>query len=143
MKRSLYIVELTIIAFCAWLACSGVAQAQAPAQTRQAPPAAGANLGAGTETGIGTFQTHCMGCHGNPNLERVPSPDMIRQMSPERIYDALTIGAMKAQGASLTEDQRKMLATFLSGRPLGSLKEGDAKDMPNHCASNAPLADPS
>jgi len=143
MKRSLYIVELAIIAFCAWLACAGVAQAQVPAQTQQAPPAAGANLGAGTETGIGTFQTHCMGCHGNPNLERVPSPDMIRQMSPERIYDALTIGAMKAQGASLTEDQRKMRATFLSGRPLGSLKEGDAKDMPNHCASNSPLADPS
>ena len=84
-----------------------------------------------------------MGCHGNPNMERVPSPDTIRQMSPERIYDALTIGAMKAQGESLTEDQRKMLATFLSGRPLGSLKEGDAKDMPNHCASNPPLADPS
>ena len=76
-------------------------------------------------------------------MERVPSPDTIRQMSPERIYDALTIGAMKAQGESLTEDQRKMLATFLSGRPLGSLKEGDAKDMPNHCASNPPLADPS
>jgi polyvinyl alcohol dehydrogenase (cytochrome) len=36
-----------------------------------------------------------------------------------------------------------MLATFLSGRPLGSLKEGDAKDMANHCASNPPLKDPS
>jgi polyvinyl alcohol dehydrogenase (cytochrome) len=97
----------------------------------------------GTESGIATFQQRCMGCHGNPNLPQAPAPDAIRQMSPERIYDALTTGVMKPQGDSLTEDQRKMLATFLSGRPLGSLKEGDAKDMANHCPSNPPLADPS
>ena len=96
----------------------------------------------GTEMGIATFQQHCMGCHGNPNLERVPTPDAIRQMSPERIYDALTIGVMKVQGDQLTDDQKKMLATFLSGRPLGSMKAGDAKDMPNQCASNPPLGDP-
>jgi len=83
-----------------------------------------------------------MGCHGNPNVPQAPAPDAIRQMPPERIYDALTTGLMKPQGDALTEDQRKMLATFLSGRPLGSLKEGDAKDMPNHCASNAPMGDP-
>ncbi len=127
---------------CVCIICTGAATAQAPAQTQPPPPAA-ANLFTGTETGIGTFQTHCMGCHGNPNVPQAPAPDAIRQMPPERIYDALTTGLMKPQGDALTEDQRKMLATFLSGRPLGSLKEGDAKDMPNHCASNAPMSDPS
>ena len=97
----------------------------------------------GTESGIATFQQRCMGCHGNPNIPQAPAPDAIRQLSPEKIYEALTAGPMKPQGDELTEDQRKMLATFLSGRPLGSLKEGDAKDMPNQCASNAPLSDPS
>jgi polyvinyl alcohol dehydrogenase (cytochrome) len=130
-------------ALCAGVIFVGEATAQAPAQTQQGPPAAGANLFTGTETGIGTFQTHCMGCHGNPNVPQAPAPDAIRQMPPERIYDALTTGLMKPQGDSLTEDQRKMLATFLSGRPLGSLKEGDAKDMPNHCTSNQPMSDPS
>ncbi|HXX20770.1 MAG TPA: PQQ-binding-like beta-propeller repeat protein [Candidatus Acidoferrum sp.] len=96
----------------------------------------------GTESGIATFQQRCMGCHGNPTVPQAPAPDAIRQMTPEKIYEALTIGAMKPQGDALTEDQRKMLATFLSGRPLGSLKAGDAKDMPNQCASNAPMADP-
>jgi polyvinyl alcohol dehydrogenase (cytochrome) len=130
------------------LVSAGVARAQQPAGAQAAPPAPaqapppGANLATGTETGIGTFQTHCMGCHGNPNVPQAPAPDAIRQMTPERIYEALTTGPMKPQGDQLTEDQRKMLATFLSGRPLGSLKEGDAKDMPNHCASNPPLADP-
>src|SRR5208282_6796745 len=141
MKRRFYVVAVAIGAIYGCVCGIGVARAQAPAPTgtqsqtqqTQAPPATTANLATGTETGIGTFQTHCMGCHGNPNMERVPSPDTIRQMPPERIYDALTIGAMKAQGESLTDDQKKMVATFLSGRPLGSLKEGDAKDMPNHC----------
>ena len=128
--------------FCVCFLCVGAATAQAPAQSQPPPPAA-ANLFTGTETGIGTFQTHCMGCHGNPNVPQAPAPDAIRQMPPERIYDALTTGLMKPQGDALTEDQRKMLATFLSGRPLGSLKEGDAKDMPNHCASNVALSDPS
>ncbi len=134
---------MAMAALCGCFACAGVASAQAPAQTQPTPPAAGANLFTGTETGIGTFQTHCMGCHGNPNVPQAPTPDAVRQMPPERIYDALTTGVMKPQGDSLTDEQKKMLATFLSGRPLGSLKEGDAKDMPNHCASNPPLSDPS
>ena len=105
--------------------------------------AQGPTPAAGTESGIATFQQRCMGCHGNPSVPQAPAPDAIRQMPPERIYDALTTGVMKPQGDALTDEQRKMLATFLSGRPLGSLKEGDAKDMPNRCASNPPLSDPS
>jgi polyvinyl alcohol dehydrogenase (cytochrome) len=84
-----------------------------------------------------------MGCHGNPNVPRAPSPDVIRQMPPERIYEALTTGVMKPQGDTLTDEQRRMLAVFLGGRPLGSMAAGDAKDMPNHCPSNPPLGDPS
>lgn len=113
---------------------SGLAQAQAPA--RPAPQSAG------TESGFAVFQQRCMGCHGNPNVERAPSPAAIREMPPEKIYDALTTGAMKGQGASLSDDQRRMVATFMSGRPLGSLQEGDARQMPNQCSSNPPLADP-
>ncbi len=37
------------------------------AQERNAPPA-------GTEFGFFTFQTKCMICHGNPAVERAPSP---------------------------------------------------------------------
>jgi len=92
--------------------------------------------------GFGLFQTQCMTCHGNPNVERAPSPAAIREMSPERIYDALTNGAMKAQGAKLSDDQKKVIALFMSGRPLGSMQQGDAKSMANHCPSNPPLPDP-
>lgn len=143
MMKSLRVAGIAATAILVCLVVAQAAHAQQPAAApAQAPSPQAANLGAGTETGIGTFQTHCMGCHGNPSVPQAPAPDAIRQMPPERIYDALTTGLMKPQGDQLTDDQRKMLATFLSGRPLGSLKEGDAKDMANHCASNPPLKDP-
>jgi polyvinyl alcohol dehydrogenase (cytochrome) len=64
-------------------------------------------------------------------------------MTPEKIYDALVSGTMQAQGQSLTDVQKRGVAEFMSGRPIGSAKLGDAANMANHCASNPPLADPS
>src|SRR5499427_7894716 len=118
MKRTLYVVAALLSLSCA-------ASAQAPAKA----PARPAAQSAGTESGFAVFQQRCMGCHGNPNVERAPSPAAIREMSPERIYDTLTTGVMKGQGSSLSEDQRRMVATFMSARPLGSLQQGDAKSM--------------
>jgi polyvinyl alcohol dehydrogenase (cytochrome) len=107
------------------------------------PPAPGAPQGsAGTESGFAVFQTQCMTCHGNPAVERAPLPATIREMSPEHIYEVLTTGVMKSQGGKLSEDQRRMLATFMSGRTLGSEAQGDAKNMPNQCAGNPPMSDP-
>jgi polyvinyl alcohol dehydrogenase (cytochrome) len=144
MRKTFGYVALATSGLVFCLSCIGAARAQAPASPQvPAQPAAQPTVqSSGTESGIAVFQQHCMGCHGNPNVERAPSPGAIREMSPERIYTALTTGVMKAQGDSLTEDQRRMMATFLSGRPLGSLQQGDAKDMPNHCSSNPPLSDP-
>jgi polyvinyl alcohol dehydrogenase (cytochrome) len=157
--KTFWVVAFVVIGICCSLLgfktipahASPTPQAQEPAQTpaqaptgaaQQAVVATNPALSTGTETGIATFQQRCMVCHGNPNVPQAPSPSAIRQMSPERIYDALTTGVMKPQGESLTDSQRRMLATFLSGRPLGSMQEGDAKNMTNQCASNPPLADP-
>ena len=117
----------------------GAARPQAVSPEQVAAASSGVK---GTETGFGLFQTRCMGCHGNPNV-RAPSPSAIRQMSPERIYQALSGGLMKVQGDSLTDDQRQMIAAFMAGRPLGSLEHGDAKDMAGRCASNPQMAPPS
>ncbi|HYA16494.1 MAG TPA: PQQ-binding-like beta-propeller repeat protein, partial [Bryobacteraceae bacterium] len=124
------------------LAFQALAQAPAPAAGQAAPGQGRGNGPTGTETGFRTFQTKCMNCHGNPAVERAPSPAVIRQMSPERIYAALTTGPMAGQGASLSDTDKKMLALFMSGRPLGSEAEGDAKNMAGHCDSNPALPDP-
>ena len=79
----------------------------------------------GTESGFAVFQTKCMGCHGNPAMkDRAPDPATLRQLSPEKIYEALTSGPMKTQGASLADEQKKMLAVFMSGRTDGQHADG-------------------
>jgi len=135
------------------LIANRVARAQSSSQPQTTQPAApqapakapepGTVTAPGTEAGIAIFQQHCMSCHGNANMPTAPAPSAIRELTPEKIYETLTTGSMKVQAAMLTENQRRMTATFLSGRPLGSLQQGDAKDMPNRCASNPPMTDPS
>ncbi len=152
MNRFCRITAIAAVATFAALGMQATSRAQGapPAPAQPPPQAASAQQSngepnirtAGTESGIALFQQHCMGCHGNPAVPRAPQPSVIRQMTPERIYQALTTGVMKVQGATLTEDQRKMMATFLSGRPLGSLQSGSAERMPNRCDSNPPMAAP-
>jgi polyvinyl alcohol dehydrogenase (cytochrome) len=65
-------------------------------------------------------------------------------MSPDAIYASLTSGAMKVVvGDSLTDDERRRVAESISGRLLGSDTSGDASRMPNQCASNPQLPNPS
>src|SRR3984957_12379759 len=110
---------------------------------RAQQPARPSVQSAGTESGFAVFQTKCMSCHGNPTMAgRVPDPATLRQLSPEKIYEALTTGPMKTQGSSLADDQKKMLAVFMSGRTFGSAEQGDAKNMPNHCEANPPMSNP-
>ena len=134
----------SILHVAALLTAAGAAYFAGTAEIRaQAPQAKGKQTGsAGTESGWAAFQTRCMGCHGNAAVPNAPSPELIRQMPPERIYAALTTGSMKTQGDAMSEDQRRMTATFMSARPLGSLNEGAAASMPNKCASNPAMADP-
>jgi polyvinyl alcohol dehydrogenase (cytochrome) len=91
----------------------------------------------GTEFGISAFERECTKCHGNAAVERAPSPAAIRQMPPERIYAALTTGVMQTQAANLSDEQKRRLAEYMGGRPLGSAALGDASQMPNHCAADS------
>ncbi len=128
MKRSgcpILVVLLTLTA-------AAHAVAQAPAQRQRL----------GTEFGISAFERECSKCHGNPAVERAPSPAAIRQMPPERIYAAITTGVMQTQAVNLNDEQKRRLAEYMGGRPLGSAALGDAAQMPNRCAPQT-LADPS
>jgi polyvinyl alcohol dehydrogenase (cytochrome) len=93
----------------------------------------------GTEFGFAVFQQHCVSCHGNPLFQSAPAPATLRTMSPERIYTALTTGVMKAIGDTLSEEDRRRVSESLAGQLLGTAGAGDARTMPNRCASNPPL----
>lgn len=123
------------IRVCAALTAPLVALAHAAAGAPQKP---------GTELGFAVFETQCTHCHGNPAAAqtRAPDPAAIRQMSPERIYEALTTGVMKVEAAHLSDAQKRGVAEFMSGRPLGSASEGDVRKMAGRCARNPELQAP-
>jgi polyvinyl alcohol dehydrogenase (cytochrome) len=96
--------------------------------------------------GAGLFETHCMTCHRNPAPDsRAPTRDAMTQLTPERIFAALTSGVMapQAQAAGLTEDQRRLIAEFAALRPFGTAGAGAASAMKNRCTTTAPIGDPS
>jgi len=119
-----------------FLAIASAAWAQAKPQSKQEEPL-------GTESGFGVFQEHCVSCHGNPSAtNHAPAPSALRELAPEKIYDALTTGAMKIQGQQLSDAAKRRVAESLSARPFGSAESGDAANMPNHCSSNLELSNP-
>jgi polyvinyl alcohol dehydrogenase (cytochrome) len=148
LTNTRHAVVCTAIAICVYGALVTSQQPQAPAApAAQAPaaPAPGAGRGPitpGTESGWATFQTRCASCHGNQNVERAPAAMAIRVMTPERIYAALATGSMQAQSQGLSDAQKKTLAEFMAGRPMGSATAGSAATMPNRCTANPPMADP-
>src|SRR5580765_7778103 len=121
------------IAVLAW------AGAFTPQAAGQAPP----GFVAGTESGFATFQTQCAQCHGNPNVDRAPTPTALREMTPEKIYEALSTGVMQQQASALNDGQKKALAEFMAGRPIGSAKSGAAENMGFQCRANPAMPDPS
>jgi polyvinyl alcohol dehydrogenase (cytochrome) len=99
----------------------------------------------GTEIGNGVFERKCVSCHENPVAgSRAPNVSALRLMTPEAIYAALTTGVMApVVGNTLSEDEKRRVSETVSGRLLGSTGTGDANRMPNHCASNPSVTDPS
>jgi polyvinyl alcohol dehydrogenase (cytochrome) len=96
--------------------------------------------------GQGLFNKNCASCHQNakasaeenptPAGRTAPNTETLAQMTPEAIYLALTTGVMAQQAQNLADDDKRMIAEFFGGRPLGAADRGDAKNMTNHCASN-------
>jgi polyvinyl alcohol dehydrogenase (cytochrome) len=92
--------------------------------------------GGSESTGTRLFNDHCASCHGNPQVERAPSPVSLKQMVPEHIYEVITTGAMQSMAADLTDQQKRDIAEYLGGRKLDSKDVGAAKNMPNVCSSS-------
>jgi polyvinyl alcohol dehydrogenase (cytochrome) len=94
--------------------------------------------------GQGFFFENCSSCHKNANESpQAPSQQSLMQMTPEAVLSALTSGPMSVQAKNLTDAQKRLIAIYLGGRPLGSAEAGNAKVMTNRCASNPALSDPS
>jgi polyvinyl alcohol dehydrogenase (cytochrome) len=59
-------------------------------------------------------------------------------MTPERIYDALTTGAMQSQAQGLSDAAKRGIAEYLGDRKLGAGESGSAERMSNRCEVSRP-----
>ncbi len=66
------------------------------------------------QDGYRIFINNCAGCHRENSGTRAPLPAVLAQMPRETIVQALETGLMKAQGAALTDDEKKTVAAFLA-----------------------------
>ena len=91
---------------------------------------------AGSEQGFVIFQEQCMSCHGRIEVPQAPAPETLRAMPAQRIYEALTTGAMQIHAANLSESDIRFVAEAVSGELLMDAGSGEAANMPNQCAQN-------
>jgi polyvinyl alcohol dehydrogenase (cytochrome) len=75
------------------------------------------------------------------NGRAAPSITDLQSYAPERVYSALTTGIMREQAAPLQDAQKRQIAEFLAGRPMGN-STGDMQSMSNPCAANPRMPDP-
>jgi polyvinyl alcohol dehydrogenase (cytochrome) len=69
--------------------------------------------------------------------------EYLRMYPPEAVLNALTNGKMQAQGATLTETERRAVSEFVTGRSFGASKPLDpAAENGTACAKPAPAMDP-
>ncbi len=101
--------------------------------------------------GQAVFNKNCASCHhhamtsadenANKGGRAAPNTETLAQMTPEAIYAALTTGVMAAQPQNLADSEKRAVAEFFGGRPLGAADAGDASHMTNHCTSNPAISD--
>ena len=71
--------------------------------------------------GAAVYQKSCASCHQQPAAgSRAPTREVLAGIAPEAIMTALTTGNMFRQGSELTDAERRAVAGFLAGRPVGT-----------------------
>lgn len=120
------------IAIQALLVAPAVGQAPAPVQDLEHPQ--------GTNAGIFAFTAHCATCHDNGRND-APDRYALNSRTPEEVLATIKTGPHAQHALSLNEFQKRVVAVYIGGRPLGASASGDAAKMRNRCES-APAFDP-
>jgi len=86
--------------------------------------------------GAAVYQKSCASCHQQPTAgSRAPTRDVLATIAPESILTSLTTGNMFRQGSELTDAERRAVAGFLAGRPVGTAA---AAPIVGRCPAAAP-----
>ncbi len=112
-------------------AAAVVSALQAPTPT---PPAQDSAHPQGTNAGIFTFTARCAGCH-DAGKDGAPDRYTLNRHTPEEVLASMTSGPMAAYAEGLTEYEKRVVAVYVGGRPLGASATGDAASMKNRCTT--------
>ena len=92
---------------------------------------------------VSPFESYCATCHGNRSSEsEAPTRQTLRQMDPERVLAALTVGPMVTYAERFNEDQLRAMAELVTGKPFGGTADRTAAAMSNQCRGPLTLNDP-
>ncbi|MDF8333777.1 outer membrane protein assembly factor BamB family protein [Novosphingobium cyanobacteriorum] len=80
-------------------------------------------------TGERVYGQICSSCH-ETGMNRAPQRFILAQMTPESVLRALTSGVMQGVGGTLTSDERKSVAQYVTGHAFGD----EASLEPRRCA---------
>lgn len=85
------------------------------------------------QDGAALFQQRCAVCH-ETGASRAPRTESLRQLTPEAVYNALTVGKMASLGGNLSGPEIRAIAASLMGKPFS----GVALPKSAYCADAAP-----
>jgi polyvinyl alcohol dehydrogenase (cytochrome) len=88
----------------------------------------------GTNAGIFAFTGRCASCH-DTGKDGATDRYTLNRHTPEEVLTSITTGKMAQYAQGLTEYEKRVVAVYVGGRPLGAAAQGDAAQMKNHCPS--------
>jgi polyvinyl alcohol dehydrogenase (cytochrome) len=95
---------------------------------------------ASAQDGAALFKQSCASCH-DAGVDRAPSREALRTMSPERVLDAMENGPMIPMANRRSGEERRAIAMFVTGKsfthaldmipPTKAMCAGDAAELPD------------
>lgn len=71
------------------------------------------------QDGAALYASHCAQCHDTTDSQsRVPSRTALKAMSPEQVLNTLTSGSMASIARARSDDERRAIAAFVTGKPV-------------------------
>ena len=93
----------------------------------------------GTNPGIFAFTGRCASCHDS-GKDGATDRYTLNRHTPEQVLASMTTGSMAKYAEGLTEFEKRVVAVYVGGRPLGAAATGDAAQMKNRCETRPPFA---
>jgi polyvinyl alcohol dehydrogenase (cytochrome) len=117
---------------CVLLAAGPLLRAQVPT------PAQDLAHPQGTNAGIFAFTGHCASCH-DTGKNGATDRYVLNRHTPEEVLTSITTGSMAPYAQGMTEFEKRVVAVYVGGRPLGAAASGDASQMKNRCEGHPPF----